>query len=46
MARTFLQKFDSLGLDETVPPELIDGLQLYENHLKSHLDRTLSVVWI
>jgi len=40
LARGFLQRFSSPGLDDTVPPELVDGLALYENDLRKQVEGT------
>jgi len=41
MARGFLSKFSSPGMDDTVPAELIDGLGLYEADLRKQVDSIL-----
>ena len=41
MARGFLERFSVSGMNENVPPELLDGLALYETHLKKQVDRIL-----
>ena len=38
MARGFLEKFSSSGMDESVPTELLDGLSLYENNLRKQVE--------
>lgn len=38
MARGFLQRFSSPGVDDNVPPELVDGLALYENDLRKQVE--------
>lgn len=38
LARGFLERISSSDLDEAIPPELIDGLALYESHLKKQVD--------
>jgi len=39
MARGFLEKFSSSGMDESVPTELLDGLSLYENNLRKQVEK-------
>jgi hypothetical protein len=38
MTRALLQKLSVSGMDENVPPELLDGLGLYETHLRKQVD--------
>src|SRR5579859_1778116 len=41
MARVFLEKLSSSGMDGSVPTELLDGLSLYENHLQKQVESNL-----
>ena len=38
MARGFLERFSSPGLDDNIPHELVDGLALYENDLRKQVE--------
>jgi len=38
MSRSFLEKFSISGSEEQVPTELLDGLELYEKHLRKQID--------
>jgi hypothetical protein len=43
MSRTFLEKFSVSGSEEHVPTELLDGLELYEKHLRKQIDSMLNI---